>query len=175
MDFRGPRRTASRGARRDIRAIITKTYSVGRIQAMLSRSWFGLSAKPSLRGGRKETPLLRTKLMTAILAGTLASGAIGGSVAAYAKNRDAPTDEAAVMANAKVSMAEAMATAEQAVGGKAVGSGIEDQDGTVYLEVQVLKGGTRHKVLIDPQSGKVVKTVTADNEQNENGHEGDDD
>lgn len=119
--------------------------------------------------------MLRTKLMIAILAGTLASGAIGGSVAAYAKNRDAPTDEAAVMANAKVSMAEAMATAEQAVGGKAVGSGIEDQDGTVYLEVQVLKGGTRHKVLIDPQSGKVVKTVTAHNEQNENGHEGDDD
>lgn len=119
--------------------------------------------------------MLRNKLMTAVLAGILASGVIGGSVAAYARNGDAPTDEAAIMANAKVTMAQAIATAEQTVGGKAVGSGIEDQDGTVYLEVQVLKGGTRHKVLIDPQSGKVVKTVTAENEQNENGHEGNDD
>jgi hypothetical protein len=47
--------------------------------------------------------------------------------------------------------------------------------GTVYFEVQVLKSGTRQKVLVDPQSGKVVKTVTADNEDNERGHESDDD
>ena len=119
--------------------------------------------------------MLRSKFMTAVLVGTLASGVIGGSVAAYARNGgDAATDEAAVMANAKVTMAEAIATAEREVGGKAAGSGIEDQDGKVYFEVQVLKGGTSHEVLIDPQSGKVVKTV-AENEQNENGHEGEDD
>lgn len=119
--------------------------------------------------------MLRSKLATAVLVGTLASGLVGSSVAAYARNGDTPTDEAAIMANAKVTMAEAIATAEQAVGGKAAGSGIEDQDGKVYFEVQVLKGGTRNKVLIDPQSGKVVKAVTAENEQNENGHEGNDD
>lgn len=119
--------------------------------------------------------MLRNKLLTAILAGTLASGAIGGSMAAYARNSDKPTDEAAIMAAAKINMTQAIATAEQHVGGKAVGTGIEDQDGTVYFEVQVLKAGARQKVLIDPQTGKVVKTVTADNEHNENGHEGDDD
>lgn len=117
----------------------------------------------------------RKKLLTAALAGVLASGAIGGSIAAYARNNDNPTDEAAIMANAKISMVQAIATAEQQTGGRAVGTGIEDQDGTIYFEVQVLNGGARHKVLIDPQSGKVVKTVKADNERNENGHEGDDD
>jgi uncharacterized membrane protein YkoI len=115
------------------------------------------------------------KLLAAIMAGTLASAAISGSVAAYAKNRDKSTDEAAVMATAKINMAQAIATAEQQVGGKSVGSGIEDQDGTVYFEVQVLKDGARQKVLIDPQTGKVVKTVTADNDKSEHEKEGDDD
>ncbi len=120
--------------------------------------------------------MIRRKLLTAALAGVIASGAIGGSVAAYARDNEQATDDAAIMANAKVTMAQAIATAEQQVGGRAVGTGIEDQDGTVYIEVQVaLKDGTRQKVLIDPQSGKVVKTVTAENERNENGHEGDDD
>ena len=106
----------------------------------------------------------RNKLLAAIMAGTLASAAISGSVAAYARDRDKPTDETAIMANAKISMAQAIATAEQQVGGKAVGTGIEDEDGTVYFEVEVLKDGKRQKVLIDPQTGNVVKTV-ADNDK----------
>lgn len=118
--------------------------------------------------------MIRKKLLRAAFAGMMAFSAIGLPIAAYAHSERA-TDEAAIMANAKVTMAQAMATAEQQVGGKAVGTGIEDQDGTVYFEVQVLKDGKRQKVLVDPQTGKVVKTVTADNEHNENGHEGDDD
>ncbi len=50
-------------------------------------------------------------------------------------------------------------------GGKAVGTRIEDQDGTVFLEVQVLKGNQRQKVLVDPQSGQVAKVVTDDDEE----------
>lgn len=116
--------------------------------------------------------MTRSKLLSLMTAGVLAAGTLGAG-AAYAK--DNQTNEAAIMANAKITMAQAIATAEQQTGGKAVGSGIEDQDGTVFLEVQVLKANQRQKVLIDPQSGQVVKTVVADNEQNENGHEGDDD
>jgi uncharacterized membrane protein YkoI len=115
--------------------------------------------------------MIRKTILPVAVAGMIA---IGVSAAAYARNENA-TDEAAIIANAKVSMVQAITTAEQQVGGKAVGTGIEDQDGTVYFEVQVLKNGTRHKVLIDPQTGKVVKTVAGDNERNENGREGDDD
>lgn len=119
--------------------------------------------------------MIRRTLLTATLAGVIASGAIGGSIAAYARSNEQPTNEAAIMANAKITLAQAIATAEQQVGGKAVGSGIEDQDGTVSFEVQVVKDGARQKVLVDPQTGKIVKTVTADNEHNERGHENDDD
>lgn len=119
--------------------------------------------------------MVRRKLLTAALAGVIVSGAIAGSVAAYARNNEQATDEAAIMANAKITMTQAIAAAEQQAGGKAVGTGIEDQDGTVYFEVQVIKDGARQEVLVDPQTGKVVKTVTADNEPNERGHESDDD
>ncbi len=119
--------------------------------------------------------MIRRTLVTATLAGVIASGAIGGSIAAYAKNNEQATNEAAIVANAKITLAQAIATAEEQVGGKAVGTGIEDQDGTVSFEVQVVKDGARQKVLVDPQTGKIVKTVTADNERNERGHENDDD
>jgi len=121
----------------------------------------------------------RNKLVAAVLACTVAAGTLGltGALAgaAYAKNgRESATDEAAVVASAKVTLAQAIAAAESQVGGKAVGSGIEDQHGTVAFEVKVLKDGQRHKVLIDPQSGQVVKSAVADNEHNEHDDEHDD-
>jgi uncharacterized membrane protein YkoI len=122
----------------------------------------------------------RNKLVATVLAGTVAAGTLGltGALAgaAYAKNgRESATDDAAIVANAKVTMTQAIAVAESQVGGKAVGSGIEDQNGTVAFEVEVLKDGQRHKVLIDPQSGQVVKSAVADNEHDGNGDERDDD
>ena len=114
------------------------------------------------------------KLLIATMVGVIASGAIGALTAAYARNDNA-TDEATIIANAKITMAQAIAVAEQQVGGWAVGSGIEDQDGTVYYEVQVVKDGSRQKVLIDPQTGKIIKSAIADDEHNERGRENDDD
>jgi uncharacterized membrane protein YkoI len=122
---------------------------------------------------RQETPVIRTKLLTFATAGVIAAGTLAG--AAFARENDNRTDEAAVIANSKISMAQAITTAERQTGGKAVGTGIEDQDGTVFLEVQVVKNNQRQKVLIDPKSGNVAKVTTEDNEQNENDHESNDD
>lgn len=118
-----------------------------------------------------------TKLRNLALAAAFAAGTLGTAGAAFARDsNNNQTNEAAIMATAKVSMAQAIAAAEQQTGGKAVGTGIEDQDGTVFLEVQVLKNNQRQKVLIDPQTGNVVKTVVADNnDEGENGHENNDD
>lgn len=118
--------------------------------------------------------MTRPKLLSLTLAGVLAAGAFGMVGAVSAKEKDSKTNEASIVANAKVTMAQAIATAESQVGGKAVGTGIEDQNGTVAYEVEVLKDGQKHKVLVDTQSGQ-VKTAMVDNEHNENGHEGDDD
>jgi len=84
----------------------------------------------------------------------LTMGTLGAVGAAYAKDKELRTNEAAIIANAKVHDGNRQSPpAEQKTGGKAVGTGIEDQDGTVFLEVQVLKDNQKHSVLIDPQSG----------------------
>lgn len=74
------------------------------------------------------------------------------------------TNDAAVIANAKVTMAQAITAAEHQTGGTAVGSGIEDQNGTVFLEVQLAKDNQTQKAPVDPQTGKVVKIVSNDQE-----------
>lgn len=104
------------------------------------------------------------KVLAAVMAAVVATGTAGTIGLAYAKERrDTPTNEASIMANAKTTMAAAIAAAEQKAGGKAVGSGIEDQDGNVFFEVEVLKDNVKHKVLVDPQTGEVVKVVADNN------------
>lgn len=64
----------------------------------------------------------RKHLVMALVAGTLATGAIGGL--AYAKERgDTPTNEAAVMGNAKITMAQAIASSRGAKAPVVVESG----------------------------------------------------
>lgn len=96
-------------------------------------------------------------------ASAIALSLAAGGATAYAKERsETPTDEARIMSQAKVSIAEAIAAAEKATGGKALGSGIEDQNGVVHFEVEILKDNALRKVLVDTQTGQVVKSVVAD-------------
>ena len=92
--------------------------------------------------------MIRRKLLSSALAGVIASAAIGGSIAASTRNNKQPTYEAAIRPNARIPMVRAIA----------VGNGIDDQS-----------------VMIDPQTGKLVKTVTADNKRNRREYESDDD
>lgn len=98
-------------------------------------------------------------------ASAVALSIVAGGATAYAKDRsDSPADEATIMSQAKVSIPEAIAAAERATGGKAVGSGIEDHNGVAHFEVEILKDNTRQTVLVDSQTGQVVKTAAADSE-----------
>lgn len=109
----------------------------------------------------------KKQMITAIVLASATAGGIGA--VAYAKEgRESAATEAAIIANAKVTLGQAIAAAENATGGKAVDSGIEDQNGTVHFEVTTLKDGTYQKVLVDTQTGNVVKTV-ARNDHDDDG------
>ncbi len=90
-----------------------------------------------------------------------------GLAALAAENQGGDAQEQAAIANAKITMQQAISIAEKSAGGKSTGSGIENQNGsTVYYDVTVDKAGTPQKVLIDMQTGAVVSVVA------ENGDEG---
>ncbi len=108
--------------------------------------------------------MLRTRILPAAMAAAIAVGASGAAFAATDEKEDAQ-DIAAVL-NAKTSLAEAIAAAEQQVGGKAIEAGLDDESGGKRFEVEVAKDKTVQRVLVDPQTGKVVKVMPADTDEN---------
>jgi len=57
---------------------------------------------------------------------------------------------------ATITLTQAVNAAETGAGGKAIAAGIEQTKGKIVFEVSVVKGGSVRKVVIDPQSGKVI-------------------
>ncbi len=113
-----------------------------------------------------------------ILSVTMAAAVIlGGACAAFAANNDGESndrDEISATVNAKTSLTQAIAAAEQETGGKAIDAGVENQDGAMAYEVEVIKDNTVHKVLVALDTGKVIKVMPADTEHGEDGeHESD--
>jgi uncharacterized membrane protein YkoI len=94
------------------------------------------------------------------LVALVASGAAGGL--AFAKERGDATSDLAAMANAKVTLQQAITTAEQQAGGKAVGAGVDNENGTVRIAVEVASAQGMKTVLVDPQNGQVTATHTGD-------------
>jgi len=82
-------------------------------------------------------------------------------------------DDVSAMLQAKVTLTEAIATAEKEAGGKAVSASIDDNDGALLIGVVVAQSDRTQKVLIDAQTGKVVK-VNANGEDGDDGEEDDD-
>jgi uncharacterized membrane protein YkoI len=98
-----------------------------------------------------------------ILVALLGAAAFGTVSSTIAKDGDDDAIRAeAILASAKVTLPQAIATAERVTGGTAVGVEIEDEDGSVFFEVQILKSNQRQKVFIDPQSGQVAKVELED-------------
>ena len=61
----------------------------------------------------------------------------------------------------------AIASAEQATGGKAIEAGLDDDNGNALYEVEVAAAdGTIHKAHVDAASGQVVKTATGQDDEN---------
>jgi len=112
---------------------------------------------------------------TLIISALMAIVSIGGlSAGAYsAENQGVDAQEQVAIANAKITMQQAISIAEQSVGGKSTGSGIESQDGkAVFYDVTIEKAGKPQKVLVDMQTGKVVSVVAENGTEGAEGAEG---
>jgi uncharacterized membrane protein YkoI len=106
--------------------------------------------------------MLRSKSIPALLAAVLLfSTAAGIAQARDHEHGGQNAEERAAILSAKTSLAQAIATAEQETGGKAIDAGIENEDGNTAFEVKIVKGDAVQKVLIDPQTGKVMKVAAA--------------
>jgi uncharacterized membrane protein YkoI len=118
--------------------------------------------------------MFRSKILLATLVAALT---VAGTGAALAENNGKDTDEQqelSAMTNAKTSLSQAIAAAEQETGGKAIGTGLENQEGPLAYEVEIAKGNTLQNVLVDLDSGKVIKVRAADvDHEDADEHEGD--
>lgn len=94
--------------------------------------------------------------------------AVGAGGLAVAKERGEGNHDAAALANAKVTLQQAIATAEQQSGGKAVGAGVDNENGTVRIAVEIASNQGTKTVLVDPQSGQVTATHNGGDHDEEN-------
>ena len=116
-----------------------------------------------------------------IAAAFLVPLAIGFAVPAFAeenaKSGEAEINETQAIKNAKIGIADAIRAAEAESKGKAVESGLNDENGAVSYHVEVLMPDGKHTdVFVDLDTGKVLKMAAAEsdegNRQDENGENG---
>lgn len=90
------------------------------------------------------------------LAALLGLGAAGG--VAHASDRDQDQRDTAALAHMKVTLTQAIAAAEQQMGGKAVGADVVQEDGATRIAVELAGQQGVKTALVDAQSGKVTAT-----------------
>jgi uncharacterized membrane protein YkoI len=71
-------------------------------------------------------------------------------------------EEYAGAARLETTLAAAIASAEQATGGKAIEAGLDDEDGKALYEVELAAAATIQKAYIDAATGNVVKTAAGE-------------
>ena len=99
---------------------------------------------------------MNTKItMSLALAGLLASGCMAGT--AFADSRD-ENREATALQGAKVSLTQAIASAEQQTGGRAYDAGVDVKGSKTLIIVETNGPKGVQTVTIDAQSGGVVAT-----------------
>ena len=118
-----------------------------------------------------QRPLFRRPLLRRIAPLAVAAAlAAALPLAAMAADHQDQSD-AAVMNAPKVSLAQAIATAEQQTGGKAFDAGVDNENGTARISVQVAGSQGVRTVLIDPATGAVTATRAGGDEGGQSEHE----
>jgi uncharacterized membrane protein YkoI len=96
------------------------------------------------------------KLLPITAAALLTLGAVAGVARAEAGHGEAA--DVAAMAGSKVTLVQAITTAEHSAGGPAIDAGLDSEHGTPAIAVAVAAKDGVHTVLVDMATGKVVTT-----------------
>ena len=95
----------------------------------------------------------RPRLSLTLAAAAMLAAAV--PLAAMAADHQDQSD-AAVMRSSKVTLGQAIATAEQRAGGKAFDAGVDNENGTARISVQVATDQGVRTVVIDPSNGSIM-------------------
>jgi uncharacterized membrane protein YkoI len=98
---------------------------------------------------------MKTHLTIVALAGLLATGTLAGT--AFAAGND-EANEATALQNTKVTLSQAIATAEQQTGGKAFDAGVDTKGNATRIAVETNGSKGVQTVIVDAQTGQVVGT-----------------
>ena len=106
----------------------------------------------------------------ALLFGAIAAGILASSLVYASRGENGEQHEAAALAQAKISLSQAISAAEQHVQGKAMRAELEDENGTLVYGVEVLNGSNTTDVKVDINNGKILSAQAdqADHEGTEN-------
>jgi uncharacterized membrane protein YkoI len=111
---------------------------------------------------------MKRKTYLAALAALSAAAVVGSAFAAKSGENDALAISAA-----KIDLGQAVAAAEQHVGGKAARAEYERHAGQWVFDVEVVKGASVTDVKVDAGNGKVI-AATADKTDHDDGGDRDD-
>ena len=107
-----------------------------------------------------------SKMLIALCAtAAIAAGSVNLAQAEKSENKEAK--ELQLFGQATISLQEAIKAAEQKTGGKAMEAEINDESAAVQFEIEVVKDGKVHEVMVDGKTGKVLK-VSLEDESKEN-------
>jgi uncharacterized membrane protein YkoI len=99
---------------------------------------------------------MNSKLLTTLaITALIGTGLVAGTALA-AGNDEA--SEATALQGAKVTLSQAIGTAEQQTGGQAYDAGVDIKDGAARIAVETNGPKGVQTVIVDAQSGKVVGT-----------------
>ena len=106
-----------------------------------------------------------------ILFGVIGLTALGASLA-FAGANGGRENDAALLSNAKISLTQAIAAAEQHAQGKAVRAELEDENGTLVYGVEVASGTRTTDVKVDINNGKILSAQADQADHEAEGREG---
>ena len=96
--------------------------------------------------------MTRTMILVAIATATLSGCGVFNELGEHGH------DSNTAILQSKVSLADAIAIAEKDTGGRATRAGADEENGAFLIKVSVVQSSKTQHVFIDPQTGKIVKT-----------------